>query len=94
MMIQWLEEHMMSCYYVEHFGVHCPGCGFQRSLILLLKGEVWESIKMFPPLLPTLFLVTFLIIHLIKKYERGGTILKRSFILVVLLMVVNFFMKF
>lgn len=30
-------------------------CGGQRAIILLFQGEVWESVKMFPPLFPLVF---------------------------------------
>lgn len=93
-MIEWLEEHMMSCFYVKYFGVHCPGCGSQRALILLLKGEFWASIKMYPPLIPTILLLAFMILHMFMRFENGGTILKNSFIFVISLMMLNFFLKF
>jgi hypothetical protein len=92
-LIQWLEEHSLQCFYVKYFGVHCPGCGFQRGLILLMKGELWASIKMYPPLIPTLFMFGFLVLHLFQHFERGGAILKNSFIFVVSLMILNYFLK-
>lgn len=93
-LINWLEEHMFQCFYVKYFGVHCPGCGFQRGLILLMKGELWASIKMYPPLIPTLLMFAFLFLHLILRFEKGGAILKNSFIFVVSLMILNLFLKF
>jgi hypothetical protein len=78
--IDWLESHMQTCIYKHYLGIECPGCGFQRSLIALLKGNLWESILLFPGLLPMLFLFLFLILHLIFNFKNGATILKYIFI--------------
>jgi hypothetical protein len=45
-------------------------------LWLLLNGDLIESFKMYPPLLPSLLLMTFFALHLLKK-----EIVKRKFLL-------------
>ncbi|MGN0227353.1 MAG: DUF2752 domain-containing protein [Paludibacteraceae bacterium] len=40
---------LLPCAYKQLFGFSCPLCGFQRSMLLLCKGQVWDSICMFPP---------------------------------------------
>lgn len=92
-LIHWLESNTLSCSYKEYFGMHCPGCGIQRSIIELLKGNLLESIQLYPPLLPTLVLLSFLLLHLKFQFTRGATILKGTFIVVVALMILNFIMK-
>lgn len=69
------------------------GCGFQRAVILLLKGDFWNCIKMYPPLLPTLTLLIGLVIHLVFKFKNGAFFLMCNFIIVILLMVINFTVK-
>src|ERR1017187_1418872 len=49
-LVNWLEDHMMTCYYKQVSGIDCPGCGMQRSFIELLKGNFFESIKLYPAL--------------------------------------------
>ena len=41
--ISFLEENMLACRWKEQFGVDCTGCGMQRSIIHLLKGEFVEA---------------------------------------------------
>jgi len=53
----WLEELMLPCYFKVVFGIDCPGCGGQRAVLLLLKGDVSASIVAYPPLLPIVFMV-------------------------------------
>lgn len=67
-LIQWLQEHMFPCFYKQAFGISCPMCGFQRSLIELLKGNVMESFLQFPALLPLLLTsFMFIVLKLLKS---------------------------
>lgn len=79
-MVHWLESHLMPCFYKKYLGFDCPGCGMQRSVIELLKGNFAESFHQYPPLLPVLFMVGFLCLHLVFKFQNGGTWLKYIFI--------------
>lgn len=50
----------MPCAYREFFGMDCPFCGGQRSVLLLLQGRFRESFLLFPALVPlaaTLFFI-------------------------------------
>ena len=66
--ISWLESHQLPCFYKHYLGFECIGCGMQTALILLLKGEVIESFKTYPALLPV-FLIAFLILHFIFRFK-------------------------
>ena len=91
--VDWLESNMMQCFYEKYFGMTCPGCGFQRSLIALLRGDFYESFVQYPALIPILLMVGFLITHLIFKFKQGGVWLKYMFIFNVAIIVVNFIIK-
>lgn len=54
-MLEWLEMHELPCLFKALLGVECPGCGFQRSLFCLLKGEIGASFCLWPPMLFLLF---------------------------------------
>ncbi len=84
---------MMPCFYKKFLGVECPGCGMQRALILLLKGDFIESLQVYPALIPTVFMVLFLVIHLIFRFPKGAIILKYTFIFTASLMVFNYLYK-
>jgi len=92
-LIEWLEAHMMECSYKKYLGVECPGCGMQRSFIELLKGNFYESFVLYPALSTTIFLMIFLILHLIFKFKNGANILKITFIINVIIMVLNYIYK-
>lgn len=81
------------CWFKKHLGIECPWCGSQRALRLLLNGDIWESVKMFPALIPLIVLFTFLVLHLIFKFKNGAKILVSLFVLCVVIIVVNYLLK-
>jgi hypothetical protein len=91
--IEWLQTHMQSCFYKKYFGMECPGCGMQRALIELLKGNIWDSITLYPALLPTIFMVVYLILHIIFSFKNGAAVVKYSFIINVILILANYIAK-
>lgn len=93
-LIQWLENHTFSCFYKKHFGMECPGCGMQRSIIELLKGNFTESFKLYPALFTTIALFTLLIFHLIFKLKNGAKYLLIIFIINTLIILINYIYKF
>ena len=90
-LIQWLEAHQMPCYYKKILGVECLGCGMQTAFILLLKGRFIESLETYPALIPIMFMVSFLVLHLVFKFKKGARILKFSFIFTLTIMIFSYF---
>jgi len=92
--IKWLEEHQHTCIMKKTFGLECIGCGFQRALIALMKGNLAESIILYPALIPIIFMFLFLILHIIFKFKHGAKILIWLFIAVWIIMITNYIFKF
>ena len=69
------------------------GCGLQRSMHLLWKGEFLESILLFPAGIPLLLTFLFLIYHLIFKPKHGAKIITVLFIITAIIMIVSFIFK-
>jgi len=88
--VHWLEAHQLPCYYKKFLGVECLGCGMQSAFILLLKGDFLESLKTYPALLPVMFMILFLFLHLIFKFKKGTRILKFSFIFTLTVMICSY----
>jgi hypothetical protein len=88
--IHWLENHMQSCIYKENLGIECLGCGFQRSLIALLKGNIWESILLYPGLIPMILLFILLILHLVFHFKNGAIWLKYLFFADAAIILINY----
>lgn len=88
-----LESHMLSCVYKKYFGIECPGCGFQRSFYYLLQGDLHESFRSYPPLIPLLIMFIFLGLHLIFKFKNGSKILLSFYILNTTIILTNYIIK-
>jgi hypothetical protein len=71
-LIDWLETRQMPCLYKSMLGIDCPGCGMQRALIALLMGDLLGSLRLYPALLPTITMLIFLMVHLIRAPQKSG----------------------
>ncbi len=89
-LINWLESVTQPCVYVTLLGTECPGCGTQRAIIELLKGNFLESATVYPPIIPNLLLLLVLFIHLVFKLRKGASYLKILFVLNIIVMVLNY----
>ncbi len=94
MFLDWLEHHLLPCPTKFFFGVECPGCGMQRAIIELLRGNLVESIKLYPPLIPMLLMLVVLIINLKVNSAVWQKVLKYFFIANVAIILINYIFKF
>ncbi len=51
------DKYMLPCPFKYLTGYDCPGCGFQRSFLALLKGDFQESFHLYPATVPLLITV-------------------------------------
>lgn len=54
---------MLPCLNKKYLGFECMGCGLQRSVSLLLKGDLVEAFYMYPAIYPLIFLFSVLVIN-------------------------------
>lgn len=94
MFLDWLEHHLLPCPTKHFFGVECPGCGMQRAIIELLRGNLVESIKLYPPLIPMLLLLVVLVINIKVNSAVWQKVLKYFFIANVAIILINYIFKF
>jgi len=57
--IHWLQNHLIPCPFKYLTGIDCPGCGFQRSVIALLQGDLDKSFTLYPPAIPLLLFFAY-----------------------------------
>lgn len=65
------DSWMLPCMTKQMIGMDCPGCGIQRSISLLLHGDIIGSFLMYPALLPIIFLLSFLIFDMFVNVKYG-----------------------
>ncbi|MCF6348699.1 MAG: DUF2752 domain-containing protein [Flavobacteriaceae bacterium] len=92
-LLSFLEENMLSCQWKQQFDIECMGCGMQRSIIHLLKGEFVEAFYMYPAIYTLIAMFAFLLLHLKFSFKKGHKILLYLFITNLVLMLSNYFLK-
>ena len=75
--ISWLQNHLIPCPFKYLTGIDCPGCGFQRSVIALIHGDLHKSFQLYPPAIPLLLFFTYAIADGIFKLDNPNGLLKK-----------------
>lgn len=88
-----LEDFMIPCMSKKLFGIDCPGCGMQRSLVLLFQGDFGASFQMFPAIFTTIPLFIFIGLHFIDKSRSYTKIIIPFAILNAIIMIIAYFYK-
>jgi len=57
--VNWLQNHLLPCPFKYLTGIDCPGCGFQRSIIALIQGDLHKSLTLYPAAIPLLLFFTY-----------------------------------
>jgi len=91
--IEWLNNHMLTCPSKHFFHFDCPGCGLQRSVIALLEGDIVKSFQLYPATIPILFCLFFTALHLVFKFKHGAAVIKGAYILATSVIVVSYIYK-
>jgi len=90
--ISFLEENMLSCPW-KSAGIECTGCGLQRAIIHLLKGEFVEAFIIYPAIYTLIFMMLFLGLHLKFNFVKGHILLKWLFILNITIIIGSYILK-
>ncbi len=88
------EDNMLPCISKQLLGMDCPGCGLQRSVAFLLKGEFIEAFKMYPAIYTIILLFGFIILDHFFKIKQANKITIFLMISSVFLILTNYFLKF
>jgi hypothetical protein len=92
-MLEWLEAHMGACVFMKYLHVECPGCGIQRAFIALLRGNVLESIRLFPALLPYLTTLCMLVWQIYSSTSKKAMLIMFLFLVSTGIMLVSYILK-
>lgn len=88
-----LEDYMLPCPTKKYLGIECFGCGMQRAIALLLRGDFEGAFNMFPAIYTTILFFFFVILHFIDRKRNYGNVLITLALLNVVVMVVAYFIK-
>lgn len=88
-----LKDYMLPCINKKIFGIDCLGCGLQRSILLLLKGDYMEAFYMYPAIYTLIILLAFVIINYRKKFKNSKKIITTLVILNSVIIVTSYVIK-
>ena len=74
-------------------GVECMGCGMQRAVIHLMKGEFLAAFYLYPAIYTLILMFGLLLVHLRFDFSFGARMLKYLFFLNVLIILVHYVYK-
>jgi hypothetical protein len=88
-----LEDYMLPCLNKKLFGLDCLGCGFQRSLLHVVKGDFIAAFNVYPAIYTLILMAIFLILNLKFKFKSGKKIIIIFTIINVLIIITSYFIK-
>lgn len=91
--LPWLEKHMLACPSKKWLHIECPGCGFQRSMLALFRGELGYSLALYPATIPLLGMLLYLALHVKYKFVNGGRNLKFFQLICGVIILINYIVK-
>lgn len=86
-------DFMLPCLNKKLFGMECPGCGLQRSFVLLSQGEFVAAFKMYPAIFPLLTFIIFLGLSIFVSFKNSDKIKMYLAILTIATIIINFIVK-
>lgn len=89
-----IEDYMLPCMTKKLLGFDCPGCGFQRSVVHLIKGEFVAAFEMYPAIYAIVFLFAFLLLNRFFTFKYSNQITIGLMMSAVALILINFALKF
>jgi hypothetical protein len=76
--INWLQNHLIPCPFKYVTGIDCPGCGFQRSVVALVQGNLYKSLMLYPATIPLILFFIYGIADKFFKVDTSKNIIKKS----------------
>ena len=75
-LVDWMERNMLTCPSKKWLHMECPGCGLQRSVIALFRGDLPTSLSLYPATIPLLVMLGFVLLHLRFDFRYGAVVIK------------------
>lgn len=92
-LIKGIEDYMLPCLNKKYLGFECMGCGLQRSVALILKGQFVDAFIMYPAIYSIIALFGFIIINSFKNYKSGSKIITILAVANVAIIIGSFLLK-
>lgn len=88
-----MEDYMLPCLFKQTFGIDCKGCGIQRSIAFLLKGQFENAFYMFPAIYTTLLFFLSVGLFVVDKKHNYQKIVITLAIVNAIIMIISYVYK-
>ncbi|WP_241483425.1 DUF2752 domain-containing protein [Kordia zhangzhouensis] len=88
-----IEDYMLPCLTKQYFGFDCFGCGIQRALALIMRGELVAAFKMYPAIYTLLLFFGVVFISIFYKFNNSQRLIRILAIINILIIIINFSIK-
>jgi hypothetical protein len=91
--LRWLEAHLLTCPSRKYLHLECPGCGFQRSVLALFRGDIPGSKALYPATIPIFMIAIVTALHLRYHFRHGAATIKYLQFAIAIVITVNYIYK-
>lgn len=84
---------MIPCMSKKYLGIECLGCGAQRAISLVFRGEFLEAFHLFPAVYTLLLFFIFVGLHFLDKARNYHQLIISTAIINALVMIISFSVK-
>lgn len=88
-----IEDYMLPCLNKKLFGVDCLGCGMQRSLLHVFRGEFIEAFKMYPAIYTIMLFFALVAYNFFFKRKVKSKIIYSLAILNIIIIIISYIYK-
>ena len=92
-MIIQAEDYMLPCLNKKLFGFECLGCGMQRSLLFIARGEFIEAFKMYPAIYTILLFFMLIGYNFFSKKKIKSKIIYSLAIVNISIIIISYIFK-
>lgn len=88
-----LEKYMIPCLNKKLFGIDCLGCGTQRAMLSIFKGDFTAAFYQFPAIYTTILFFGFVGLHFIDKSRNYHRMMISLAIVNATIMIISYLIK-
>lgn len=88
-----LEDYMIPCLSKKLFGIDCPGCGIQRSLMHIIHGDFITAFHLYPAIYTMIFLAGYILLNLKMKFKYAHKIILTLAVINFVIISISYFVK-
>ena len=91
--IRWLQNHLLTCPFKKITGIDCPGCGFQRSVLTLVQGNLKDSLRLYPATIPLFVAAAYVLLDCKFYFDKKGIVKKTLYMITGAVIISSYIMK-